>query len=141
MEPYKPLDNNPTWKTLWKLKVAPRTHLLMWNILFDKIPTCVNLMKRSFRGPFWCQLCRNDEKSIEHLFLNCPISKEQWNFIIAHYPFLKNWQGMNILDAWSLWCEKHNGEAINMPLLYAGHCGLPEINLFLTRRYLTGLLS
>jgi len=99
MEPYKPQIVNPIWRLLWKLKATPRTHLLLWNILFDKIPTGANMMKRSFHGPFWCHLCRNDEESTEHLFLNCPTSKEYWNCIIAHYPSLKAWQGHNILDA------------------------------------------
>jgi len=99
MDPFKPQDINPTWKLLWKLKATPRSRLLMWNILFERIPTGLNLMKRSFHGPFWCQLCHNNEESTEHLFLNCPITKEHWNTTIAHYPGLNNWHGRNIMDA------------------------------------------
>eukprot|EP00253_Pinus_taeda_P003262 PITA_03262 len=55
MESHKPLTILPIWKDLWKLDAAPHTRLLMWNILFDKIPTGTNLLKRSFYGPFRCQ--------------------------------------------------------------------------------------
>lgn len=46
MEPFKPPNINPTWRLVGKLKEAPRTHLLMCNILFDKIRTGSNLMKK-----------------------------------------------------------------------------------------------
>lgn len=47
-----PVNVQPWWKDLWKLKAAPRMRMLMWTILFNKIPTGSNLMKRSFHGPF-----------------------------------------------------------------------------------------
>lgn len=117
MEPYKPLNILPTWKALWKLGAAPRTRLLMWNILFDKIPTGTNLMKRSFHGPLWCHLCCKEEESTKHLFLKCNVTKELWHNISAHYPSLKVWQGLNIMEAWNCWCREHTRKSINMPLL------------------------
>jgi len=105
------------WRLLWKLKSAPCNHLLMWNILFDKIPTGSNLMKRSFHNPFWCHLCRNEEENTNHIFLHCPTTKAHWNSIICHYPSLKLWQGHDILDAWSTWCQSQNGKSRNMPFL------------------------
>eukprot|EP00253_Pinus_taeda_P020940 PITA_20940 len=117
MEPYKPQNIHPTWKALWKLKSAPRTRLLMWNILFDKIPTGTNLMKRSFHGPFRCHLCHVEEESTVHLFLNCNITLQFWNTLINHFPHLKNWQGNNILDAWENWFLNHSGKSCNIPLL------------------------
>eukprot|EP00253_Pinus_taeda_P027341 PITA_27341 len=103
IEPIRPPNIHPTWKAIWKLKSAPRTRLLMWNILFDKIPTGTNLMKRSFHGPFRCHLCHADEESTEHLFLTCNVTLQFWNSLIGHLPHLRNWQGNNILDAWEIW--------------------------------------
>jgi len=117
MEPYKPQNIHPTWKALWKLKSAPRTRLLMWNILFDKIPTGTNLMKRSFHGPFRCHLCHAEEESTVHLVLNCNITLQFWNTLINHFPHLKNWQGNNILNAWENWVMYHSGKSCNIPLL------------------------
>eukprot|EP00253_Pinus_taeda_P002467 PITA_02467 len=95
IEPIRPPNIHPTWKALWKLKSAPRTRLLMWNILFDKIPTGSILMKRSFHGPFHCHLCLAEEESTVHLFLKCN----------------------TIFEAWDSWYQHHTGKSRNIPLL------------------------
>eukprot|EP00253_Pinus_taeda_P025808 PITA_25808 len=87
------------WKALWKLKAASRTRILMWNILFNKIPTGSNLMRQSFHGPFWCHLCKENDEDTEHLFLTCPIVTEQWTLIISSLPSLQQWQGHSIIGA------------------------------------------
>lgn len=117
MEAQKPEHLEPWWKALWKLKVAPRTRVLMWSILFNKVPTGLNLMKRSFHGPFRCHLCRCNEESTEHLFLECPIISEQWNLIQAQYPSLQGWRRGNLREAWLSWLGGHNGKDRNLPLL------------------------
>lgn len=117
MEPYKPPVLLPTWKVIWKLKAAPHTQLLMWNILFDKIPTGNNLMKRSFHGPFRCHLCLNAEECTEHLFLSCSSALHLWQTLSSHIPHLNHWHGNNLPDAWSNWCREHSGKSINLPLL------------------------
>lgn len=99
MEPYRPPEILPTWKALWKLKSAPRTRLLMWNILFDKIPIGTNLMKRSFYGPFRCNLCHNAEESTDHLFLLCSSSNQFWKSLTFQIPLLKEWHGYNLSEA------------------------------------------
>eukprot|EP00253_Pinus_taeda_P025252 PITA_25252 len=116
MEPYKPPVLQSTWRTIWKLKAAPRSRLLMWNILFDKIPTGNNLMKRSFHGPFRCHLCLSAKESTEHLFLSCSTTLQLWQSLSSHIPHL-NWHGNNLPDAWDNWCREHSGKAINLPLL------------------------
>eukprot|EP00253_Pinus_taeda_P033651 PITA_33651 len=104
MDPHKPPDLHPTWKSIWKFKAAPRTRLLMWNIIFDKIPTGSNLMKRSFNGPFRCHLCLNVVESTEQS-------------ISTHIPHLKEWHGNNLQEAWTNWCLENTGKAKNLPLL------------------------
>lgn len=110
MDPHKPQSIDPNWRSFWKLKAAPRTCLLLWNILFYKVPTSANLMKRTFHGPFRCHLCQLDEENTEHLFLNCPSTKEFSNCITAHYPSLNPWHGKNIHEAWNSWCQAYKGK-------------------------------
>eukprot|EP00253_Pinus_taeda_P032607 PITA_32607 len=117
IEPIRPPIIHPTWKALWKLKSAPRTRLLLWNILLDKIPTGTNLMKRSFHGPFRCHLCLAEEESTAHLFLKCNVSIQFWNSLTSHFPNLQNWHGNTILDAWESWFQHHTGKPRNIPLL------------------------
>lgn len=81
MEPYRPPQILPHWKTTWKLQAAPRCRLLMWNISFDKIPTGKNLLKQMFHGPFRCHLCCCEEESTDHLFIHCTVTKSLWTGI------------------------------------------------------------
>lgn len=117
MEPFKPQDILPLWKTIWKLQAAPRCRLLMWNIIFDKIPTGTNLLKRSFHGPFRCHICCADEESTDHLFAYCSVVNTLWHNLSAHIPELKAWHGANIMEAWGNWNRDHTGKLINLPLL------------------------
>eukprot|EP00253_Pinus_taeda_P028743 PITA_28743 len=117
MEHNRPEHVQQWWKTLWKLKAAPRARMLFWTILFNKIPTGSNLMKRTFHGPFWCHLYRNNEENMNNLFLRCPIIIEQWNLIMASSPSLHRWQGRSIMEAWLDWLERHKGKGRNLPLL------------------------
>jgi len=64
-----------------------------------------------------CVVRNPDEKSTEHLFLNCNVTKDFWHNISLHNPTLKVWQGPNIMEAWSDWSRLHTGKSINMPLL------------------------
>lgn len=49
---HRPKHTDIWWKGMWKLKASPRTRLLMWSILKNKIPTRDNLIKRGQHGPF-----------------------------------------------------------------------------------------
>lgn len=117
MEQFQPEHAQQWWKAIWKLKAAPRTRMLMWAILFNKIPTGTNLIKRSFHGPFWCHLCRSNEEDTEHIFLTCPVVTEHWSLLLSHIPSLKRWLGQTITEAWLNWLEQHSGKERNIPLL------------------------
>eukprot|EP00253_Pinus_taeda_P007121 PITA_07121 len=82
MDPYKPPSSELWWRHLWKLKAAPRTKLLMWSILRNKVPIGANLMKRSFLGPFWCYLYKSGSEDTNHLFLHCPSTQELWSSLL-----------------------------------------------------------
>ena len=51
----------------------------MWLALNYMDPTWEVLQKNNFIGPSWCRLCQPVEKTIDHLFMTCPLSKEVWN--------------------------------------------------------------
>lgn len=69
---YKPEICQFWWKNIWKLWGPPRSRLLMWNIIEDKVLTGTNLRKRAFLGPTWRVLCKQEEESTKHLFLAFP---------------------------------------------------------------------
>lgn len=103
MDSKKPPICESWWRSIWKLKVPPRMWLLMWKILRNKIPIRENLSKRSFHRPFWCYLCKSDNKIVDHLFLICPTVKDLWGNIHSHLPSVTHWQGSTVREAWGSW--------------------------------------
>ena len=78
-----------TWcKHLYKQKAPPRSRLLMWCILRNKIPTGDNLMKHSYHGPHWCYLYNINGESASHLFLNFHEARKLWTLVIVVAPHL-----------------------------------------------------
>lgn len=63
------------WKIIWQLKTPPRTKHFFWCLLWKKIPTREELMRRSMHGPTWCILYKKQSKSTTHIFLACGITK------------------------------------------------------------------
>jgi len=91
VEPRKPPILHKLWKHLWKLKAPPRSKLLMWCILRNRIPTGDNLMKRSFFGPHWCHFCNKEGETASHIFLNYPIICHLWNLVSSAIPSIYSW--------------------------------------------------
>lgn len=117
MERNKPLDLAQWWKQLWKLKVPPRSKLLMWSILCNKVLTGAHLMRRSFAGPFWCHLCKSDNEDTEHLFLHCPLTQELWNGFLSSISSALKCHGRNLSDDWNSRCTCNSAKLKNAPLL------------------------
>ncbi len=103
IEDRKPENLKSWWVSLWKLNAPPRTRLLMWNILENKVPTGSYLEKRAFSGPSQCVMCLEDEESTHHLFLTCPTTRTIWSQVIRTLNLNVNWQGADINTAWEQW--------------------------------------
>ena len=118
-------DKNPDshkswWTAISHLQAQPRTRLLMWNILADKIPSGSNLRKRAFAGPSWCVLCRQEEETTPHLFLNCMITRALWTQTTQALNINAAWQGEDIPAAWEQWWTTvASQKPRNLPLLMA----------------------
>jgi len=95
------------WKVLWKLSCPSKAKLFMWAVLENKAPTWEVLKRRSFQGPGMCALCRQEEETSVHLFINCGYSRAVWADICNHLGLLVVWEGQSILDAFTCWWEHH----------------------------------
>eukprot|EP00253_Pinus_taeda_P003378 PITA_03378 len=103
IEDKKPKNLKSWWVSLWKLNAPPRTRLLMWNILENKVPTSSYLKKRAFSRSSRCVMCLQDEESTHHLFLTCPTIRTIWSQVIQTINLNVNWQGADINTAWEQW--------------------------------------
>lgn len=86
---------------MWKLKAPPRTRLLLRSILKNKVPTSDNLARRGLYGPYWCCFCKNNSKSLDHLFLFCLVTIHLWTstHTYSHLPVI--WGGQTTKEAWA----------------------------------------
>ena len=62
----------------------------MWCKLENRIVTWDYLQKRTFAGPGWCSLCKDNGENPNHLFLTCIFSKQVWKHsqTLSTYQFL-----------------------------------------------------
>ena len=66
------------WKTMWKAKLHTRHKLFLWKILSSALPT-KDLVRTCFAlNDVQCSLCGSPLESLEHLFLDCAITRIIW---------------------------------------------------------------
>uniref|UniRef100_A0A2N9ET81 Reverse transcriptase domain-containing protein n=2 Tax=Fagus sylvatica TaxID=28930 RepID=A0A2N9ET81_FAGSY len=63
---------------IWKANLHERLKMLLWRIASSLLPTKVNLARFIDNADLWCPLCKNDQESVVHIFLHCPIAKALW---------------------------------------------------------------
>ena len=90
----------------------------MWNVLRNKVPTWENLQKRNFVGLGWCSLCKTEEETSTHLFLNCIYILKVWLEISKFLNVQSLWEGRNLEDSWLLWWNNMSYKHLKaLPLL------------------------
>jgi hypothetical protein len=106
------------WSKLWKVKSPTKTRLFMWNVLRNKVPTWDNLQKWSFVGPGWCTLCKTEEESSTHLFLNCSYINKVWMEISKLLNLQCLWEGRDLEHSWHSWWNNKDYKHLKaLPLL------------------------
>jgi len=129
--------NPAQWKFIWDSPSLPKIDFFCWTLAHNSILTRDNLRRRAMEGPSWCNLCKSEEETADHLFLSCPFASEVWkgvlllnsdNFELPRNipnlfqtwsklsPFglsknlhLKNcWLWIPKFICWKLWMERNN---------------------------------
>jgi hypothetical protein len=67
------------WKSLWNLKIHERLKLFLWKIAWGLLPTMATLNVGFRVNSTQCQLCNSGVKTLEHLFIECPITRIAWH--------------------------------------------------------------
>lgn len=73
-------SNNGVWKKVWRAKVAPKVKLFGWKLLHNGLPVNDNLARRGVIIDKQCPRCGDGEESVEHLLMQCDVSKQVWYF-------------------------------------------------------------
>ena len=71
---------------IWKLDIAPKLKLFIWQLLLNGLPTRNNLIYRNINVPHICPFCNSHAETQDHLFLNCPFIRQYWDAdIVSHW--------------------------------------------------------
>eukprot|EP00253_Pinus_taeda_P007705 PITA_07705 len=100
----------PVWwaKPLFKLKCPKKSRIFFWCALKNKIPTWEILQSRFKQGPGRCPLCLAASESIQHLFLDCPFTRQVWNEVEKFLNIKLRWEGVDLSTAWEYWWNHFN---------------------------------
>jgi len=68
------------FQLLWSLKIAPSALVWAWRILWDRLPTRVNLVRRGvLLVCTLCPMCQERLENAQHLFCTCKIAQKVWD--------------------------------------------------------------
>nr|KAJ0195178.1 hypothetical protein LSAT_V11C700343740 [Lactuca sativa] len=81
-------DSDGIWS--WNPLTPGKLNILAWRICHGKLPTMVNLAKIGIWSSNLCRICHGDPESENHIFLECPVSKEVWQLICKWWRLLDN---------------------------------------------------
>ena len=76
------------YKFVWKSGIPTRIKFFAWSLCLEKINTYdVFQRKRSFQylSPSWCVMCKQDQESILHLFLQCEFTRMLWLKVFSEF--------------------------------------------------------
>jgi hypothetical protein len=91
------------WPVVWKLENPLKAKIFMWLALENKILTWDNCQKRNMQGPRRCNLCKNNEESLDHLFVNCPFTREVWKKLLLINSGKNRWEQRSLIDCFHSW--------------------------------------
>eukprot|EP00253_Pinus_taeda_P035966 PITA_35966 len=129
--------NPAQWKCIWDAPSLPKIDFFCWTLAHKSILTHDNLCRRGMEGPSWCNLCKSEEETADHLFLSCPFAIEVWKGVLLLNPdkfelprnipnlfhswtklspfglsknhLLRNcWMWIPKIICWKLWLERNN---------------------------------
>ncbi|KAK7259820.1 hypothetical protein RIF29_25435 [Crotalaria pallida] len=112
--------NSNLWRKIWKVQSIPRCKDLAWRACKNILPVRSRLQHRGVSVDARCPLCGEEEETITHALLTCPMVSPVWfaspltiRIDTGHINEFGNWL-LQILDMSSKF-----GESMVLDLLYA----------------------
>ena len=73
---------------IWKIDIAPKIQIFLWQCLQNGLPLKYNLGHRQITIDNLCPICRANFETIDHLFFSCPSISQYWNSHIIRQKFV-----------------------------------------------------
>ncbi|KAA3462867.1 Zinc finger, CCHC-type [Gossypium australe] len=68
-------------RKLWQTKIPSKMKIFIWKISWNYIASKVNMYNRRLVNNRLCPRCGGDDKTLNHLFRECPVSAEIWRML------------------------------------------------------------
>ena len=87
---------------IWTFNIPAKICRFIWLAVMNRVLTRDNLQKRGWQGPGMCILCRRNEDSSQHLFLDCTVSKRVFTVFLEQWgvPFIKKCSVRTFMELW-----------------------------------------
>jgi hypothetical protein len=101
--------------SLWHWHIHLKIKLFVWLAVEGRILTWDSLQARGWIGPSRCVLCKNDQETIPHLFINCSFTVAVWdrvNMILKHKS-KQLWIGNTVAECFkSVYEDKYSSPSL-----------------------------
>lgn len=95
-----------SWASIiWRPFIPPRYSILVWKILFNKLPMEDQLQRRGIPLAPICQLCHKNSESINHLFSSCEFAQCAWRWLATQFGTIIPPTG-SLSDLWLVFLSK-----------------------------------
>lgn len=72
-----------------------KTKSLLWD----------TLQRKGWEGPSICQLCTSEAKTVLHLFVKCPFTRQVWDRIKIEQKINSVWEGNSLATCYEYWAK------------------------------------
>ena len=72
-------------KEVWGLVAPLKTRFFAWKAVWEKILTVDMLMKRGWSLVNRCSLCKDSEKSVDHISIHCDRTRQLWILLLTTF--------------------------------------------------------
>lgn len=117
------VEEKGVFAKLWKSPAPSKVVAFSWKLLYDRIPTRVNLLVRNVLptdASHLCTLCGRGEESSIHPFLHCEVAGRVWRDMMGW------WESFivippNLFILWECWCGGERKKSIRRGLRLIWH--------------------
>lgn len=118
-------------KIVWSRSLLPRHAIILWFACWKRLPTLHKLASCGIAVSDQCKLCERFQETQEHLFFNCPISKQIWTAVIGKLGCTTFALNLDSTLEWLLnnhWTSKLQKNLVSLCLSVAVYCIWKERN-------------
>lgn len=91
--------------------------------MMRKFPTWDDIMQRRYKiRPDWCALCKDNEESIDHIFVLCPFTKWVWDTCCSLWGLHFNWENVSFEIFYKIWSKNKATKSFHALLLILCWC-------------------